>query len=146
MLKDLFHYHDQANRLFIPLLVQSNAPAEALRLFSHVINAHGLWLDRMQGRPPRFEVWQVHPAETFEALHEQLMQETEPLLAGADLEATFAYQNSRGQHFENQVQQMLFHLINHSTYHRGQIALALRQAGITPPATDYIVLRRSERN
>ena len=29
------------------------------------------------------------------------------------------------------------HLLNHSTYHRGQVAVLLRQLGQRPPATDY---------
>ena len=32
---------------------------------------------------------------------------------------------------------LMQHLVNHSTYHRGQIALMLRQLGATPPATDF---------
>ena len=32
---------------------------------------------------------------------------------------------------------LIQHLLNHSTYHRGQVALLLRQLGRTPPATDY---------
>lgn len=32
---------------------------------------------------------------------------------------------------------LIHHLLNHSTYHRGQVALLLRQLGQTPPATDY---------
>lgn len=35
--------------------------------------------------------------------------------------------------------QTMQHVLNHSTYHRGQVALLLRQLGHTPPATDYRV-------
>ena len=30
------------------------------------------------------------------------------------------------------------HVVNHSTYHRGQLATQLRQLGHTPPNTDFI--------
>ncbi|MEO8349164.1 MAG: DinB family protein [Acidobacteriota bacterium] len=33
--------------------------------------------------------------------------------------------------------QTMQHALNHSTYHRGQVALLLRQLGHTPPATDF---------
>ena len=33
--------------------------------------------------------------------------------------------------------ELVQHLLNHSTYHRGQVALLLRQLGQSPPATDY---------
>lgn len=41
----------------------------------------------------------------------------------------------RGEDFT--LGELVQHLLNHSTYHRGQIALLLRQLGHTPPATDY---------
>lgn len=41
----------------------------------------------------------------------------------------------RGEDFT--LGELVQHLLNHSTYHRGQIVLLLRQLGHTPPATDY---------
>jgi uncharacterized damage-inducible protein DinB len=32
---------------------------------------------------------------------------------------------------------LIHHLLNHSTYHRGQVVVLLRQLGRTPPATDF---------
>jgi uncharacterized damage-inducible protein DinB len=32
---------------------------------------------------------------------------------------------------------LIQHILNHSTYHRGQVVLLLRQLGHQPPATDY---------
>lgn len=34
---------------------------------------------------------------------------------------------------------LMQHILNHSTYHRGQVVLLLRQLGHQPPATDYAV-------
>jgi uncharacterized damage-inducible protein DinB len=31
------------------------------------------------------------------------------------------------------------HVVNHSTYHRGQVATMLRQLGKTPQSTDYLL-------
>jgi uncharacterized damage-inducible protein DinB len=41
----------------------------------------------------------------------------------------------RGQQF--QLRELIQHIVNHSTYHRGQVALLLRQLGHTPPGTDF---------
>jgi len=37
---------------------------------------------------------------------------------------------------------LMQHMVNHSTYHRGQIALMFRQLGAVPPATDFVVFLR----
>jgi len=40
---------------------------------------------------------------------------------------------------------LMQHLANHSTYHRGQIALMLRQLGVKPVATDFYIFLTQER-
>jgi uncharacterized damage-inducible protein DinB len=53
------------------------------------------------------------------------------------------YKNSTGKKYENTIREIITHVINHSTYHRGQIAMELRRLGIDPPPTDYIFYRRT---
>jgi uncharacterized damage-inducible protein DinB len=48
----------------------------------------------------------------------------------AFLSSTYAYKNLKGDLFEDSYEETLFHVVNHSTYHRGQIITMLRQAGI----------------
>lgn len=38
---------------------------------------------------------------------------------------------------------VLFHIINHENYHRGQVVMALQRHGIDPPNFDYILLKES---
>ena len=52
------------------------------------------------------------------------------------------YKNSKGIEFSNTVQDVIFHVINHSTYHRAQIASDLKANGIEPINTDYIFYKR----
>ncbi|WP_379084396.1 DinB family protein [Pedobacter sp. UC225_65] len=42
------------------------------------------------------------------------------------------------------VKDILFHVFNHSTYHRAQIATLFKESGITPPVTDFIILKRNQ--
>lgn len=59
------------------------------------------------------------------------------------LGASLPYQNTKGQHFLQPVSDIIMHLSNHGTYHRGQITTILRQLGVDRiPQTDYIVYRR----
>lgn len=62
------------------------------------------------------------------------------------LEHVFAYQNSKKEQFKQPVYQVLIHLFNHATYHRGQLVTILRQLGIeTIPATDFIAWSRNKK-
>ncbi len=61
----------------------------------------------------------------------------------ADLEKELVYKNRIGDQFRQQVKEILLHLFNHGTYHRGQLVTMLRQLGVEKiPQTDYIVYGR----
>ena len=62
---------------------------------------------------------------------------------GDDLDATVEYTNSRGMTFTNSVFDMLMQVFTHGGYHRGQIAMEMRRAGLEPINTDYIVFLRA---
>jgi uncharacterized damage-inducible protein DinB len=57
----------------------------------------------------------------------------------------FAYQNSKKEHFKQPVYEMLLHLFNHQTLHRGQLIMMFRQLGLDKiPPTDFIVWSRKK--
>lgn len=63
----------------------------------------------------------------------------------AALEHVFLYLNSKREPFKMQVVQMLLHVFNHGTYHRGQLVNMLRQAGIDKiPPTDFAIWARKK--
>ena len=63
----------------------------------------------------------------------------------AMLSADLPYKNMRGEHFVQPVYEIIVHLSNHGTYHRGQLVTMLRQLGIERiPQTDYIVYTRQK--
>ena len=62
----------------------------------------------------------------------------------ANITHVFAYQNSKKEQFKQPVYEMLLHLFNHQTFHRGQVVNMLRQLGIEKILpTDFIVFSRS---
>lgn len=64
-----------------------------------------------------------------------------------NLSHVFGYQNSKREFFKQPVYEMLLHLFNHQTFHRGQLVTMMRQNGIEKiPATDFIVFSRSKKN
>lgn len=60
------------------------------------------------------------------------------------LEHVFKYHNTKREPFKQPTYQMLMHVFNHGTYHRGQLVTMLRQLGQTKiPATDFILWSRT---
>jgi uncharacterized damage-inducible protein DinB len=48
------------------------------------------------------------------------------------------YNNSRGERWTSKIEDILQHVVMHSAYHRGQIAIDMRAAGLVPAYTDFI--------
>lgn len=62
----------------------------------------------------------------------------------AELDHLFPYKNLKGDPFESTFTDTLFHVVNHGTYHRGQIITMLREAGVEKVvSTDLIHFIRS---
>ena len=62
------------------------------------------------------------------------------------LEHVFQYQNSKRELFKQPIYQMLVHVFNHGTYHRGQLVNMLRQLGEEKvPQTDFIQWSRKNK-
>lgn len=146
--EDLFTYHRWANEALIDTMARaSTLPPAAAPLFSHLLNAHGIWLDRIEQYRPTFAVWQEHAREDWVSIMKPMYERTTQILCsdkyGNQFEASVHYQNTQGARFQNSVQEILTHVSNHTTHHRAQVARELRQHHITPPATDYIFFKRN---
>ena len=63
-------------------------------------------------------------------------------LSDSDLERVAKYTFTDGRTGETPVSQILLHVVNHATLHRGQLVAMLRQIGLKPPATDFIFYLR----
>lgn len=59
-------------------------------------------------------------------------------LTPADLDRVIEYQSLKGNRCAYSLRRMMQHVVNHSTYHRGQLTTLLRQLGAEPCATDYL--------
>ena len=109
----------------------------------HIVWGEWRWLGRWRSQAPSG----TSPLECteLEALIrrcQEIQSEQERFVAAlrtADLERPLSYESPPGTRWTYTLGQMLQHVVNHSTYHRGQVAAMLRQAGVAPPATDYLV-------
>jgi uncharacterized damage-inducible protein DinB len=109
----------------------------------HILWGEWLWLERWQDRSSTG--WNPPECPDLGSLGLRWMEiEREQFafierLTAADLERLISYENPPGTPWTYTLAHMLQHVVTHSAYHRGQIAAMLRQVGIAPPPTDYLV-------
>ncbi len=143
----LFDYNDWANRRVINSL-KENSPVneKTYSLFSHTIIAQILWLNRLKKEDYEIkDFWQLLGLNELDKLIGRSTLDWKTFIKMQDekeLQSIYSYHNSKGKRYENTLAQIMTHVINHSTYHRAQIAIFLREENINPPPTDYIAFFR----
>ena len=142
-------YDDWANREVLRHLQrESSPPACCAGWLAHVLGAQAEWLTRLGGARSELPVWPKLTLDELEPYLGRLRSDWRRFLAALEpqgLERTITYVNTKGQTWTSRVEDVLTHVLMHGAYHRGQIASALREAGLTPPYTDYIHATRSGR-
>ncbi|MNJ95073.1 DinB family protein [compost metagenome] len=144
--KELFEYTFHFNEMVLDSLIKINEdiPEKALQLINHTINAQEIWNVRIEEKLSTTDVWAIRPMNTLKEINKINYQNSLYIIDNFDFERKIKYTNSKGQAFENTIRDMLFHIINHSTYHRGQIATYCKLDNITPLVTDYIFYKRED--
>ena len=112
----------------------------------HLVGAEKVWLERFQGAAQPF-LSENPPKSLVElkGIWEKVGYDTAKWLGTTSdkkLQETFTMKNLKGEAFTQIYWQTFQHLVNHSTYHRGQIITMLRQLGVKPPGTDLILFYR----
>jgi uncharacterized damage-inducible protein DinB len=144
MIKELIRYTELADARVIEVFLSTGKSLpEAEALFSHILNAQHIWASRIKGVQIKYERLQVHDKAFFEQLHQENIASLLEIEAEKP-DRTVGYSTFDGSTFEDKISDILYHVINHSTYHRGQVATQFRMNGITPPVTDFIVLKREK--
>lgn len=110
--------------------------------FAHLIGAEWIWLERWLGNKPTARPdWYASPDASALAAHlRDLQARRATFLDGLDetrIESLCSFAYLSGKPDSQRLHDLLFHVVNHSTFHRGQIVSMLRQVGATPPATDF---------
>jgi uncharacterized damage-inducible protein DinB len=141
--EEIINYTELADQRLIEIfkLAKVEMP-DAERLFSHVLNAQHIWAYRISEKKPLYSVWEIHSKVNFESIAAENFKLIRAALQNNALNKRILYSNSQGVQYENRLDEILFHLFNHSTYHRGQVVTLLKKEDFTPPVTDYIMLKR----
>ena len=119
---------------------------QALAMLAHLLAAKQIWLVRLNARDS--SSLKTHPLLSLSEcriLSEDLNAGYENFISSLDdvgLNSTISYKNTKGQEFTTSIGDILLHVAFHSAYHRGQIALLLRENGDTAVNTDFISFTR----
>ena len=158
LLQQLAAYNIWANNLLMGVI--ENLPGELIekevpssfsslkKTILHMWNAETVWWQRM-----KLQERIIGPADNFNGDLKDILSglktqnshwyEWVTKAQEHHLQYVFQYQNFKGEQFKQPIFQMLLHLFNHGTYHRGQIVNILRQLGVEKiPQTDFIVWSR----
>lgn len=142
--KEMFEYTFHFNEMVINALLSSEVtlPEKSLKLINHTINAHEIWNHRIEEKPCVTTVWAMRDLTELKQINKNNYNTSIEILESYDFSKALSYKNSKGDKYTNTVKDILFHIVNHSTYHRGQIATDCKEHGITPLVTDYIFYKR----
>ena len=156
-IQELFAYQRWANRRLLTAASALSAEQltrdlgssfpSVLATLAHMLSAEWIWLERWNGRSPGGapESWDL---STFEGLMRQWeevegrQEEFLQALGEEDLQRVLDYRTLKGDPFSTPMWQLLRHVVNHGTYHRGQLVTMLRQLGSSAPGTDLVIFYR----
>jgi len=158
---DLLH-HVRYNRWATARTLESVRPLEAELLsrdlgasyggvrgtLTHIYQADKIWLARLFGKPTG-NLAEFQPPAEWDALEQEWLEILDHYIAWAQAlpeggwDRVVNYRDTKGTPYQSPVWQILAHLTNHDSYHRGQVAAMLRQLGQVPAGSDLILYYRS---
>ena len=141
---DTFEYNYRCNQKIIALIeANPNAYSEKAQiLIGHTINAHSIWNHRIQGASSPCGVWEIFKISQLSEHDSQNYHDSLRIIESYNSNTEVDYTNSEGKVFSKKIETILFHIINHSTYHRGQLITELKLRGVPPISLDYIFFKR----
>jgi uncharacterized damage-inducible protein DinB len=115
-----------------------------LGTLEHLYGADWIWLERFHGvSPTAFPAkGTLHTVADVRQAYEALYERRDAWLGALTAERLaepLSYKNTKGDAFSLPLGEVLYHVANHATYHRGQVMQAVRQAGGTVTSTDYFL-------
>ena len=145
-LSGFLNYVNWANLRVLEMLRSFPAvEPKALSLFSHMLAADHIWLSRMLNKTPDIAVWPELGLDECENLIQINLASYRDYLRSCDekeLSRIVTYRNTKGVDYKNSVLDILTHVVNHGSYHRGQIAVSVKRSGGEVVDTDYITFAR----
>jgi uncharacterized damage-inducible protein DinB len=111
---------------------------------THLVWAEWIWLQRWKGTSPQqvFDATEFSHSQALKARWLEVKAEQHAflgVLTTERLRAVVSYVNLQSQSWGYPLWRQMYHVVNHSTYHRGQLTTMLRQLQAMPTTTDFLV-------
>jgi uncharacterized damage-inducible protein DinB len=109
-------------------------------LYAHIAAIEHAWLARFEDRTADHAQWPAWPLEMASELAASSAAGLHSIAIAAGSEGiyeTITYRDRAGTECRNSLWEILMHVVLHGTYHRGQIALLVRDGGGVPASTDF---------
>lgn len=156
----LYAYHHWATDRVLDALVPTTANqlerkwggsfGSGRALLMHVVGVERLWCDRWRGYsakalpdyPPSYS------GKEFRGEWEKVKRDQQRFLdalTDKQLGDDLSYVNIKGEPWTYPFADVLVHVVNHGTYHRGQLTHLLRDLGQIAPSTDYLIFADEQR-
>jgi uncharacterized damage-inducible protein DinB len=116
---------------------------------SHIYGAEWIWLERFQGLSPSAfpddsGFTDIAKLKASWAAFELTLLKFVRGLTQEDLDREMEYKTMKFGVYRNPLWQSMQHVVNHGTYHRGQVTTMLRQLGAQPILTDLMHFYREQ--
>jgi len=126
--------------------LKSSFPNVAATLV-HLLGAEWIWLERWRGGSPTGfpDAVTMNSVARVRERWDALWADQQAFLEGLaddDLDRPLTYRTLAGDEFTQPLGDLLRHVVNHATYHRGQLTTMLRQLGHAAPSTDLVTWYR----
>ena len=108
---------------------EDEIPQFCINGICHIINCHHIWNCRLNSIQPESNEWDVFPLHYLEKLNQQNHLETCDFLEKQELNNAIESTSN----LPKTAADILFHLLQHTAYHRGQIIYSLKSAGLKYP-------------
>jgi uncharacterized damage-inducible protein DinB len=117
-----------------------------LETLAHIFGADRIWLARVKGESPTTLLAPEDRhlgvlIEQWPAIQQRWKEWAAPL-SDQNVQARIPYRDLKGNAWEQPLWQILLHVVNHGTHHRGQVSGFLRAMGHNPQPLDLIAFYR----
>ncbi len=143
----LFEYEKWANARILSALEELEETDEkSLDIMAHILLVPVVWHSRISNIPAP-AIWAKKSLTECSELNNANIRTLSPYfesLTESELHRMIQYRNTGGVLFSNTVSDILHHVFNHGTYHRGQIVERIKGKLKQMPVTDMIVFLRGK--